>query len=359
MQTDTHVVLIVFEALILISLWTILYQVVKQQGRLLLRLDELDRRLSHAGLGAADGQDGLEVGTSVSLPRVPDLEGRMVSLDDYRGQRILLVHWSPDCVFCELLAPDLAPLQADLRTHSVRLVLASLQDAESNRKLAREHGLACPILLLPKDDPLVRETFQGLGTPVAYLLDDRGRVAQPVAVGGDAILALAGGIVGRPAKRSRLPGERPLSQSRIERNGLKAGTTAPVFRLPALEGGTVNLEDFRGRRVLLVFSDPQCGPCEELAPHLVGIHRQHGDDGLVVLMVTRGDLDENRRKADRYGFEFPVAVQDGWRLSKQYGIFAMPVAFFIDEEGMITKDVALGVAEIRALVPDEMAALRV
>ena len=32
-------------------------------------------------------------------------------------------------------------------------------------------------------------------------------------------------------------------------------------------------------------------------------------------MVTRGDVAENRRKADRYGFEFPVVLQDRWRLS--------------------------------------------
>ena len=112
--------------------------------------------------------------------------------------------------------------------------------------------------------------FQGPGhAGLAYLLDEQGKVAQPVEVGGDEILALARGVVGNRAKRIRLPGERPLSQSRIERNGLKVGTIAPAFRLPDLRGGTVAFEDYRGRRVLLVFSDPHCGPCEELAPHLV------------------------------------------------------------------------------------------
>jgi peroxiredoxin len=110
--------------------------------------------------------------------------------------------------------------------------------------------------------------------------------------------------------------------------------------------------------VLLVFSDPHCGPCEELAPHLVQIHRECRDGGLVVLMVTRGDVVENRRKADRYGFEFPVVLQDRWRLSKEYGIFAMPVAFHIDEQGIIMRDVAQGVAAILGLVPEEMTAMR-
>ncbi len=362
MQAATYVNLIVLQGLILISLWTILYQAVKQQGRLLLRLDELDHHLTHAGLGAgpatSTGQGGLEVGTPVSSPSVPDPDGRLISLEDFRSKRVLLVHSNPDCAFCELLASDPAQFQADLRTSKVQLVLASSEDAKSNRELALEHGLTCPILLMPDDGPLARETFTDQGTPVAYLLDEQGKVAQPVAVGGDEILALARGVIGNRAKRIRLPGERPLSQSRIERKGLKAGTIAPAFRLPDLRAGTVALEDYRGRSVLLVFSDSHCGPCEELAPHLVRIHRECRDGGLVVLMVTRGDVAKNGRKADRYGFEFPVVLQDRWRLSKECGIFAMPVAFLIDEEGIIMRDVAQGVAEILGLVPEEMTAVR-
>ena len=137
MQAATYVILIVSQGLILISLWTILYQAVKQQGRLLLRLDDLDHRLTQAGLwagpGTSTGQAGLEVGTPVSSPRLPDLDGRLISVDDYRGKQVLLVHWNPDCGFCELLAPDLAQLQADLRNSNVQLVLASPSDAESNR----------------------------------------------------------------------------------------------------------------------------------------------------------------------------------------------------------------------------------
>ena len=51
MQVATYVILIVLQGLILISLWTILYQAVKEQGRLLLHLDALDHRLTEAGLG--------------------------------------------------------------------------------------------------------------------------------------------------------------------------------------------------------------------------------------------------------------------------------------------------------------------
>src|SRR5438876_8898352 len=43
-----------------------------------------------------------------------------------------------------------------------------------------------------------------------------------------------------------------LSRSRLNRHGLKAGTPVPIFRLPRVDGGELTLEEFRGRRVLLV-----------------------------------------------------------------------------------------------------------
>jgi peroxiredoxin len=356
---STTAILITLQALILLSLWGILYQVVKQQGRILLRLDTLDRRLANVD-GAAEtepGPEGLAVGTPMPPFRLPDFDGKTVSLEDYRGRRVLLIYWGPECGFCELLAPDLARLQGDLRVAGMELVLVSLDDAAKNRTLVEETGLKCPVLLMTETDPLVEQAFREMGTPSGYLLDEQGRVAQRPVVGGEAILALARSAVGVQVHpgRKRLPGERPLSQSKIERDGLKAGTPAPTFRLPDLAGRTVALEDYRGRRVLLVFTDPHCGPCEELAPHLVRLHRQQGDDGPALLMVARGDVEENRRKAVRYGIEFPVVLQERWKLSHQYGIFAVPVAFLIDEEGVITKSVARGVDEIVALVPEGMA----
>ena len=108
MQVAAFVILIVLQGFILISLWTILYQAVKQEGRL-LRLDALVHRLTEAGLGAgpgtSTGQGGPEVGTPVSSPRLPDPDGRLISLDDFRGKRVLLVHWNPDCAVLRASRP--------------------------------------------------------------------------------------------------------------------------------------------------------------------------------------------------------------------------------------------------------------
>lgn len=192
-----------------------------------------------------------------------------------------------------------------------------------------------------------------MGTPVAYVLDEQGRVTEPVAIGADEVSVL----MREAAKtQTRLPGERPLNESRIERDGLKPGTPAPTFSLPDLYGHTVSLEQYRGRRVVLVFSDPQCGPCNALFPDLVRLYKEHQDDELELVVISRGELEENRRKAEDHGFKFPVVIQPNWKISKDYGIFAMPVAFLINEAGVIVKNVARGADDILGLVREEIAA---
>jgi peroxiredoxin len=351
MGAPVSAVLIALEALTLISIWIMLYQLMKQQGRILLRLDEL---AEHTGENKDTGPAaGLAVGTAFPSFSFPDLAGQTIALENFLGKRVLLVNWSPQCGFCELIAPDLSKFQPDFLKENVQLLLLSHGTAESDGKLAQEHGLVCPILLMQGTQP--PEPFQSIGTPAAYLLDEQGKVAKAVAVGADRVPALARESVGQGSssvsKKKRLRGERALNESRIERNGLKPGTPAPSFQLPDIHGSTVSLEEYRGRRVLLVFSDPHCGPCDELAPQLARLHQEHRDNNLAIIMVGRGDAEENRSKAERHGVEFPVVLQEQWKLSKEYGIFVTPVAFLIGEDGLIKKTVARGVEEILALAP--------
>ena len=404
--------------LILISLWIGFYQIVKQQGRILLRLDQLEQNAQAARVGLEKpGEEaeppGLPLQSDFPAFKFPDLAGRPVALEAFRGKRVLLVHWNFECGFCDSIAAELGRLETNFEKQNVQLVLLAYGDARSNQEHAAEHGLKCPILLMKDEEKAA--PFEQEGTPVAYLLDEEGRVAAPLARGADGVLALALEIAGpepgaseagkSTPQRSGLGSEGPLREtlaphrvnlpgflvkqeiglgdvikrvtsamgikpcvgcerragvlnrwlvfSSIRGSGLKAGTRAPVFLLPDLQGRMVSLEEYRGRSVLLVFSDPQCGPCDELAPHLVRLHREYANDGLGVILVGRGNAEENHRKAAQHGFEFPVLLQDRkWKVSKEYGTLATPVAFLIGEDGVIARDAAVGKDAILALVRD-------
>jgi peroxiredoxin len=139
----------------------------------------------------------------------------------------------------------------------------------------------------------------------------------------------------------------------LNRKGLKTGAKAPEFRLSRLDGGELSLADLRGGRVLLVFSDPHCGPCAELAPRLQEIHLERPD--LNVLVISRGDIEENRDKANELGLTFPIVLQQKWEVSLKYAMFATPIGYLIDEEGILLSDVAVGVEPILALAEEPVA----
>ena len=141
---------------------------------------------------------------------------------------------------------------------------------------------------------------------------------------------------------------RSLARSKIKRDGLKAGTPAPDFDLPRLDGkGNLSLADLRGRQVLLVFSSPHCGPCNTLAPQLEKFHREHPE--LEVVMISKGEPSENRAKVKEHRLTFPIVLQQQWEISRRYAMFATPIAYLIDEQGIIVHDVAAGADAIQAL----------
>jgi peroxiredoxin len=145
-------------------------------------------------------------------------------------------------------------------------------------------------------------------------------------------------------------GYRSLARIRLNRGGLKAGAPAPDFRLPRIDGGDLSLADLRGGRVLLVFSDPDCGPCDKLAPRLQQVHLQRPD--LQVLVLSRRDVEATRVKAAGLGLSFPIVLQRQWEISLLYAMFATPIGYLIDEQGILVSDVAVGVGPILALADE-------
>jgi hypothetical protein len=66
-------------------------------------------------------------------------------------------------------------------------------------------------------------------------------------------------------------------------------------------------------------------------------------------MISRGDVEANRRKAAEHGVSFPIVLQRHWEISRAYGMFATPIAYRIDEHGFIDKGVAVGAGPILEL----------
>lgn len=357
------------------------FQLIHQNGRLLARLESLEQRLVQlqAPSGLVPGTfpaamepaafapepslpAGLPIGSPAPEFELPDLNGERRSLADFRGKKLLLVFFNPGCGFCTQMAPDLASLPADGADGQPLPLVVSTGDPEENRLLVQEYGLRCPVLL--QQGMEVASLYEAHGTPMGCLVDESGAIASPLAAGADALLALLNvplpGTLGENGHspvaangngHAALGGRRSLAESKLQRDGLPAGTPAPDFTLPRLDGGELSLSDLRGRKVLLVFSDPNCGPCDALAPQLEQLARRTPE--VQVLMVSRGDVEANRVKVAEHGLTFPVVLQRQWEISRQYAMFATPVGYLLCEGGIIDADVAVGVEPILGLMSSE------
>ena len=362
-----EVMLLLAWVALLLALWAI-YQLVAQNGRLLLRVEALERHLGdlvglvppepgppgtieHAAESRADDDDesppGLPVGTVLHDFELPDLQGQQHLRSDWLGSWFHLVFVSPYCRHSRALLADLArlpPRSAD----EPMLLLVSTGSLDENRRLVARTGLEVPMLL--QEEMEAGALFEVTATPMAYVVDPDGRTASALVAGRTAIL----GITASSATHDRSPWPidtpsaatveaattpAPVNGARYS-GGLEVGSPAPAFTLCGLDGETIALDRFRGQSVLLVFTDPIGPPFDELAPVLETIHR--APTGPKVVLVARGDSETNRSWVHAHGLTVPIGLQARWDVSRDYGLLAAPIAYLLDSHGVIAAPVAVG-----------------
>ena len=67
-------------------------------------------------------------------------------------------------------------------------------------------------------------------------------------------------------------------------------------------------------------------------------------------MISKGEPKENRAKVKEHGLTFPIVLQQQWEISRRYAMFATPIAYLIDEAGVIAREVAVGTDAILELM---------
>jgi hypothetical protein len=61
-------------------------------------------------------------------------------------------------------------------------------------------------------------------------------------------------------------------------------------------------------------------------------------------------VEANRAKVKEHGLTFPILLQKQWEVSRDYATFATPVAYLIDEAGVLASDAAVGAEPILGLL---------
>lgn len=136
------------------------------------------------------------------------------------------------------------------------------------------------------------------------------------------------------------------------------GMPAPAFKIDKLGGGTIDLESYRGKVVMLDFWATWCPPCIEEMPILVKLAKEYEGKGLAFIAASRDDPPESakvevalyvdRRVPDLrpyVGFAFGDEAA-------RYGVEALPTLYFIGRDGKVfsANRGALNEAQLRAQI---------
>jgi peroxiredoxin/uncharacterized membrane protein YphA (DoxX/SURF4 family) len=328
-------------------------QLLRQNGRLLARLEAIEQRLGGAGQGPKPGrgqEDGLAVGQRVLTFEVDRADGTKLTSADLiaRGRPVLLLFTDAACAPCEALLPEIGGWQ---REHGDRLSIAVLSrgDPGAIRAKSEEHGLANVGLL--EFDAMSR-ALGVVATPGALLVSPDWLAASRPALGPDAIRELVRAALAGEIPMPAAPADPVIAVHRASgaRNGearaaAVVGEEAASFTLPGLEG-EVSLEDYAGSELFLLFWNPGCGFCSQILGELRAWDASRTADDPELVIVSTGPPEHNRD----IGLRGRVALDATFSVGHSVGARGTPGAVLLDSSGRISSEVASGAPAVLELL---------
>ena len=292
----------------------------RQHGRLLLRIDQLEQRLDEAGVAAPEpAGPGLVVGSPAPPFTLPGLYGEQITLESILAldRPALLLFTDPACGPCNALS----------------LAVISRGTADQNRAKAREHGLGSVLL---DSDLAIYGAYEIPATPAAVLVDAEGRIASHAAAGAQAIEAVVAQAVGNPVVVVPSQPEPPP--------GLTIGSEAPAIDLVDL-GGELVRAAVPDRDTLVLFWNPGCGFCQQMLDDLRSWEADPPPGAPRLVLVSRGSADDNAA----HGLQAPIALDQSFKTGSAFGVGGTPSGLLIDRQGKVASSLAVGAPAVMAL----------
>ncbi len=118
----------------------------------------------------------------------------------------------------------------------------------------------------------------------------------------------------------------------------EVGYPAPDFLLRDLEGRSVRLSDFRGKKaVFLNFWATWCTPCRTEMPTMEQAYRGYRAKGLEILAVSidTGPKETVQAFMKELNLTFPALLDPGMEISGMYRVLGIPGSFLIDRQGVV------------------------
>ncbi|MBA3627061.1 MAG: TlpA family protein disulfide reductase [Chloroflexi bacterium] len=131
------------------------------------------------------------------------------------------------------------------------------------------------------------------------------------------------------------PGPSPSPSPGDPQVGVAVGDIAPPLRLAQLGGAEVDTEALRGQPLWVNFMATWCPPCREELPIMDRLQRDLGDRMTIIVVDVEEDADTVASFFNSLEVALPVALDEDGRAQEAWNAVALPVHYWIDEEGRV------------------------
>lgn len=132
---------------------------------------------------------------------------------------------------------------------------------------------------------------------------------------------------------------------------LANGTTAPaIAALPASDGKSYSLAQYKGKVVVLEFYAPWCPHCQNETTALKQLQQEYGSKGVQVLSVSASPYGRNWEQGDNtpismsdiqwfssnFNLNYPSLFDPSLKAGNDYKVTGFPTLYIVNQQGVIT-----------------------
>jgi len=114
------------------------------------------------------------------------------------------------------------------------------------------------------------------------------------------------------------------------------GEPAADFTIERFDGGIFQLNNYKGRPILINFFASWCVSCGSETPVLEKIHTEYSKKGVVFVGVAINDTETKARKfIEKFKLTYATGLDKTGEIQEAYRLYGMPTTLFVDKKGII------------------------
>ncbi|MGF2616280.1 redoxin domain-containing protein [Rossellomorea vietnamensis] len=178
-KTISFGIIIVAAAIVIVNVWNTYFdKPVSESPETVTTAEKLEEDKSIPGADLSEVKEG-ELAPDFTLATI---DGKSVSLSDYKGQKVILNFWATWCPPCKAEMPHMQKFYEENKDNGIEIVAVNLTNMDEGKpaieQFVQDYELTFPVPLDEEGD--IGMQYQAFTIPTSYVIDTEGKIAKKI-----------------------------------------------------------------------------------------------------------------------------------------------------------------------------------